>query len=1039
MIKPRILTRVSHIPVEVLVDGMDFPLMQIGNFFVAATEHCQYLINQLWHALGVGRPLPTDFTTLHVQDTLEHYEVVKFTGSQALLSSLLICVRQTSTDSMGDFILLFQELENTLALALHIGCGPPARGEETMRATFFGTNLAIKSIFWGSERVHDVFWTARPHKPHTDDHVLKFPAPILAETLLLVCGLLAPAYVEALQKHYPDALPVAQEPCLFPTAAKNHLSSIFPARMAGPSFKTDTGYTWDAAKPLNISQYRAIVGLLTGLAELSKLASLAPGRDTHAEESTHVLMSHIAELMGHHAAMHSSVWYAQSTRLPDGSNMSSQNLEQRRNATRVFNSLVGIPDHQNSAPRVHLGRELVEGDLTSRAGRHALCICVGSADAEWRPGQCEMIQVTLRKDHDVMVLFDVGYGKSLLYQWASVMSSTCPEIRARTFLVIAPTRTLLSDQAKRLRDLGVSVFELKGNEAGTSGVSARFHSAMTQADGPPKVILATLEMLTIPHFQASLRIYADIWAALVVDEAHIVFSQDSLSSYKFAHLRTALGKRVPLVALSATIPTCMEPAVKEMLCMQQDCKRICIQGEPRLHVKYILEPNLTAGTQDQATIRYASQIMSMGVATTILIACATKPEVAHVASILRGKVSNLENSDIVQLTADTEHRALVSESWISGPARILVITSALAVGINSKTCAGVIVYSSLSILSAIQAFGRAGRAGQEALAVLLYKNGDAEQMNTWLLRPNRLKDDTFDALFPMSVHDFIMGTDCARCRIGKVLGIALEPCSAAGQFCSACEAAGNQRPAQVPVLDMSQPEPRPSAGREAMFTQAMDTSITSNRRRDSFSSLVDTYGQGVLKCVFCKSLTCQSHPQFCDWIHQHVTDIGGTHGNANVCFACFGIGPPTGHVAAQCMIRKAFRANGVVYDAYIRKSMCARCLVDECPRLTHCDDKAVKLLTGLIIASDEVRSTLLHDARTNLELQDLDIGVLEALHAHNNHNASQVKDFLTAMTEPVSGGGTGFMILGAWWDRGGRSLHEKLHKELVEAMALGSE
>ena len=1031
--KPHISHRVNHIPVEVMVDGKAIALSQIGAFFGCVIQHCNNVMGQLWPMLNVEHtevPGNADYAALIVQDSLEHHKIVMFQGSTELLTTALDAVRIAPEEKQHEIMQLLEELEKTLAIALHIGCGPPARGEETMRATYVGNGINTKTIYWSGKGAYDVVWQARPRKANTDDVAIKFPAPMVAEILLLICGVLAPAHMELLHTH--EMLNVVDEGRLFLLGRKNQLSDEFRTTMLGPSFKDATGFGWPVSQEITISQYRAIASCILGGAELKELAKMAEGHTPRGEACRDDLLAIVAKLMGHSVQMHESGWYSVSSRLPDGSSIEVHALEAIRNATGIYNALVGIPDEPVPVMPRHTGRDLDASDLTSEAGLIALRKCVGDG-AAWREGQKDMLMATFSRLVDVLVLMDVGCGKSLLWQWAAVMMMDTPEIQTRTYLVIAPTRTLLADQALRLRGLGVRVFELKGNEGTRASVAGDFHEAMTRSDGPPHVVIATLEMLTIPRFQATLCKYTGMWAALVVDEAHIVFSQDTLSSYGFALLRTALGRGVPLVALSATIPVSMEPGVKTMLHMQDTCERICISANSRPHVKYIVERHRNLAAQKTATIKHAKNMLALSGTSNILIACATKREVASVAALLLLKLTCVENASILSLTADSEERGAISESWIAGRARVLVLTSALAVGINSISCAGVIVYSSTNIVNTIQAFGRAGRAGQGALAVLLYKSGDAESM-TWVKRPRRLQGPAFDALYPMSVHEFANDTDCIRCRIGAVLGVELDACDDEN-FCSACAGAGNTRPVRTPdpTSQASEPEAEMELANQhgRQSAHAQDVTIATQQRTAQFAILTDTRGPGILQCVFCRKIDCGGDVKHCDYLKDYVKDLD----DGSTCFRCH----QPGHYANSCKISEAFRTNGtsegVVHKAYCERSMCALCLSNKCERgPKNCDDRAVKQLIYIIIASGEVRTTLHeHVSALNSMLMGLDFEVIHALNTDSSHDGAPVNAFLAAMAEPVDGGCTGFMILGAWWHTQGREAH-KQNRQMYDDM-----
>jgi ATP-dependent DNA helicase RecQ len=324
-----------------------------------------------------------------------------------------------------------------------------------------------------------------------------------------------------------------------------------------------------------------------------------------------------------------------------------------------------------------------------------------------RPGQLEAVRALL-KGQDVLVVMPTGSGKSAVYQLAALL------IEGPT-VVVSPLIALQRDQLAGLAAHG----ERPGLEAvavnsaqGASQTSQAWESLST---GDAEFVFLAPEQLANDAVVDRLA-QAGV-SLLVVDEAHCVsawgheFRPDYL---RIGDVMERLGAPT-VVALTATAAPPVRAEIIEKLHMRRP-KQI-IQGFDRPNLRLDVERFTEAGRKRAAVVERV-----IGLSGTGLVYTATRKDAEHYAEALLAKGRRARAYHAGLKASDREE---VHAGFLSGAIEVVVATSAFGMGID-KADVRFVVHADVaeSLDSYYQEIGRAGRDGDPALAVLLYRSED---------------------------------------------------------------------------------------------------------------------------------------------------------------------------------------------------------------------------------------------------------------------------------------------------------------------------
>ncbi len=320
-----------------------------------------------------------------------------------------------------------------------------------------------------------------------------------------------------------------------------------------------------------------------------------------------------------------------------------------------------------------------------------------------RKGQLAAMRAVLAR-RDALAILPTGGGKSAIYQ---VPATLLPG----PTVVISPLLALQHDQLSGLAERGLGAVRVSSAE--TPGQQRAALEAV--AAGRARFLFITPEQLAQPDRLAEVRKLGP--ALVAVDEAHCIsaWGHDFRPDYlQLGHLLRELG-RPPIVALTATA----SPPVREDI-----VERLGLR-DPKLVLGALDRPNLwlTAAHCPSEELRWQRLLTVLAeVAGTGIVYTPTRRGAEELAARL-GEAGHEARAYHGGMAAG--ERTRLHEDFLDDKVPVMVATSAFGMGIDKPDIRWV-VHMALpdSPDSYLQEIGRAGRDGQPAQVVLLYRPED---------------------------------------------------------------------------------------------------------------------------------------------------------------------------------------------------------------------------------------------------------------------------------------------------------------------------
>ncbi|MDB5327363.1 MAG: ATP-dependent helicase RecQ [Phycisphaerales bacterium] len=345
-----------------------------------------------------------------------------------------------------------------------------------------------------------------------------------------------------------------------------------------------------------------------------------------------------------------------------------------------------------------------------------------------RPEQ-EAVIAPLLAGQDVLAILPTGAGKSAIYQLAGI-------VIGGSTVVVSPLIALQVDQ----------VLHIEGNELPPAAVLNSHTSASERrrifeglADGSLEyLLLAPEQLMSGPTLEA---LKANPPGLFVVDEAHCVsewghdFRPDYRRLGKVMDELAGNGSRPRVLALTATA----SPMVREDILRQLGTSHahVYVAGfdRPNIDLRAEICPDIEA-KEKLLPLRIAEMGQAFGGgACTGIVYVATQAATDTVKELLQQNNLRATTYHGGMSKADRNQR---QHEFMSGQVPIIVATSAFGMGVDKADVRWVIHYDVPdSIDNYMQQIGRAGRDGQPAAALLLYREADLGLQKT-LSAPTKL-------------------------------------------------------------------------------------------------------------------------------------------------------------------------------------------------------------------------------------------------------------------------------------------------------------
>ena len=328
---------------------------------------------------------------------------------------------------------------------------------------------------------------------------------------------------------------------------------------------------------------------------------------------------------------------------------------------------------------------------------------------EFRPGQ-EAAMQAVAAGRDTLAVLPSGAGKSAVYTVAGLLLDG-------PVVVVSPLVALQRDQVQRLEELGEAA--VGRASVLNSGLSALEHQAVLDGmrDGTVRFVFLAPEQLAKPEVVEAIHTAAP--ALFVVDEAHCVsaWGHDFRPDYlRLGGVVQQLGHPTVL-ALTATAAPPVRAEIVERLEMTDP--EVVVAGFDRPEIRLEVEQHADAHGKHTAVLDRVTALTTQGIG---ILYSATRKGTEEFAAALadRGLRAAAYHAGLKKSDRDEVQRRYMDDEL-----DVVVATTAFGMGIDKPETRFVVhAEPADSVDSYYQEIGRAGRDGEPATAVLVYRQED---------------------------------------------------------------------------------------------------------------------------------------------------------------------------------------------------------------------------------------------------------------------------------------------------------------------------
>ena len=360
-------------------------------------------------------------------------------------------------------------------------------------------------------------------------------------------------------------------------------------------------------------------------------------------------------------------------------------------------------------------------------------------------GDQERVINHLLNGGDAFVLMPTGGGKSLCYQLPALVAEG-------TAIVISPLIALMKNQVDVLRGF------VNGNESIAHFLNSSL-SKMEMDDvradllaGKTKILYVAPESLTKDENAALLReINISFYA---VDEAHCIseWGHDFRPEYRrIRDIITAIGKQVPVIALTATATPKVSADIQKNLSMDKAETFISSFNRPNLYYE-IREKTKDI---DKDIVKFIKSHPGK----SGIVYCLSRKKVEEFAEFLQ---ANKIRALPYHAGLDSKTRVDNQDAFLMEKADVIVATIAFGMGIDKPDVRFVIHYDMPKSLEGYyQETGRAGRDDGEGLCVAFYDYKDLNKLEKFSTKKSVAEQEIVKQLLAETAA-YAESTSCRR-------------------------------------------------------------------------------------------------------------------------------------------------------------------------------------------------------------------------------------------------------------------------------------
>ncbi|KAK9814024.1 hypothetical protein WJX73_009544 [Symbiochloris irregularis] len=331
----------------------------------------------------------------------------------------------------------------------------------------------------------------------------------------------------------------------------------------------------------------------------------------------------------------------------------------------------------------------------------------------FRPLQQSVINATLQ-GRDVLCLMPSGGGKSLCYQLPALLEDGLT-------IIVSPLLSLITDQVLNLKQMGISSLALTSL---TPKEDIQPIHQQLESDKSVRLLYVTPErIVNAKRLLGKLeKLYkAGRLKRIAIDEAHCCsqWGNDFRPDYRKLGVLKQQFPQVPIIALTATATDQVCDDLLDILRIQ-GCERFRSSiNRPNLFYEVTDKPAKTEDALEALTMWIQNRHTLRGPG---IVYCLTRKDSEEVAQHLDGAGVSAAH---YHADMDPVRRQQVHLAWSKGQVQVIAATIAFGMGVNNPNVRFVVHYSlSKSLENFYQESGRAGRDGQRAHCLLMYRFSD---------------------------------------------------------------------------------------------------------------------------------------------------------------------------------------------------------------------------------------------------------------------------------------------------------------------------